>query len=186
MSQGVDPNIVHEQPPHWRPLEAAMEEVVFYDGSLEIVRLLLKHSADVNVRDGKHGDTPLHTAMGCNNKEAIRLLLEAGADPNAVSDQGEGPLRWAVERNDLEKAKLFLTFGAEKTINAFGGFCGDTALGLAARNLNVPMVELLLSAGADPEALDEDKKTARERLPARDESDPQVWGRAIEMLSSRP
>jgi hypothetical protein len=44
------------------------------------------------------------------------------------------------------------------------------------------MMRLLLDAGADPEAPDEDDQPARDRLPPRDASDPQIWDAAFELL----
>jgi ankyrin repeat protein len=184
LADGADPNAMHAKPPLWRPLEAAVEELN-YGGSLEAVRLLLKHGADVNAWDGAHRVNPLLAAMVFNNKEAIRVLLEAGADASVVSDEGETPLRWAVEEGDLEMAALFLQYGANQMLDKYGGFCGFTPLGMAARRLDVPMIELLLDAGADPEALDEDEQTAREILPPRAKSDPEVWDTALDLLARR-
>jgi ankyrin repeat protein len=185
LSQGADPNTLLVESPHWRPLAAALEEVGWYDGPMEIVRLLLQAGADPNGWDGEHNSTPLHLAMRLNNKEAIQLLLEAGADPNLVSAEGESALSWAVEQGDVEMAKLLLRHGAGKTINAFGPPCGYTPLDFAARKLSLPLIELLLEAGADPEAPDEDGYTARDRLPPRDKSDPEVWDAALELLALR-
>ena len=53
-----------------------------------------------------------------------------------------------------------------------------------AGKLDVEMVEVLLNAGADPEALDEDRRTALERLPSREESDRTDWDRAMNLLGS--
>lgn len=143
LAQGVDPNTLLEEPPYWPPMGAAIEEIAWYDGSIEVVRLLIQHGADVNAWDGKNTGTPLHSAMlilhadmRIDNKdliqlELIQLLLEAGADPNAVSDTGESALRWAVEQGDLDMAKLFVRFGADKTIDKFGGLCGGTPLTMA-------------------------------------------------------
>ena len=44
-----------------------------------------------------------------------------------------------------------------------------TALGQAAWLLDLPMMELLITAGADPQARDYDHLTARERMPMRDD-----------------
>jgi ankyrin repeat protein len=82
-------------------------------------------------------------------------------------------------------AALLLHFGAGETINEFGGPRGLTALGIAADQFNIPMIELLLDGGADPDALDEDYKTARERLPPRQQCDPQEWDRAMDWLSRK-
>jgi uncharacterized protein len=189
LSQGADPNEPLAESPHWLPLEAVIEEAAEHDCpmevAMEIIRQLLQHGADVNAWDDQHTATPLLAAVNWGNEEAIRLFVKAGADPNVVSDEGLSPLRWAVEEDDLEMAALFLRHGADKTINAFGGFCGWTPLGMAASKLNLPMIELLLDAGADPEALDEDGRTARDHLPPRDKSDPEVWDKALERLSLR-
>jgi len=124
-------------------------------------------------------------AMRSNNREVIRLLLEAGADPNVASEEGELAMRWAVEEGDLEMAVLFLRFGADKTINEFGPPCGDTPLTMAAKKLDLKMIELLLKAGADPQALDEDRRTALERVPLREESDTEMWDRVADILGQR-
>lgn len=185
LAQGNDPNTILPESPHWRPLDAALEEVTWYGGPMEVVRLLLQFGADPNAWVGRSRVAPLHLAMRSENKEAIRLLLEAGANPNVESEEGESAMRWAVEQGDLEMAKLFLLFGARETINDFGPPCGDTPLTMAAKKLDVEMIELLLNGGADLEALDEDNRAARERLPRREDSDPQAWDRAIELLEHR-
>ncbi|RUT95309.1 ankyrin repeat domain-containing protein [Mesorhizobium sp. USDA-HM6] len=48
---------------------------------LEVVRLLLEHGADPNMR-GLNDWTPLHYAVSLRDAEAIRLLLASGADPS--------------------------------------------------------------------------------------------------------
>lgn len=197
LTQGADSNALLAEPPQWSPLHAAIEEIAWYDGSIEVVRLLLQHGANANAWDGENTCTPLHSAMrmlhadmSVENKEIIqleliKLLLETGADPNSVSDIGESALRWAVEQGDLEMAKLFLRFGADKTIDEFEAPCGDTPLTMAAKKLDLEMIELLITAGADPEALDEDCLTARENLPARESSNLNALARAMELLSPK-
>lgn len=62
-------------------------------------------------------------------------------------------------------AETLLRCDATDTIDDAGGPAGASALGIAARRLDVPMIELLLRWGADPESLDVDRMTARQRLP---------------------
>jgi ankyrin repeat protein len=188
LAQGSDPNATLTKPPRWRPLEAAIEEV-YHGGSprvmLEIIKLLIQHGADVNAWDDKQHLTPLLAALYWDNREAARLLLDAGADPTVVNGYRETPLRMAVEKDDVEMAAELLRRGADKTINLIGGFDGYTPLGLAAANLNLPMIELLIEAGADPELLDGDGDTARDHMPPREKSDPEVWDAALELLARR-
>jgi ankyrin repeat protein len=76
-------------------------------------------------------------------------------------------LRVAVERGDRVTAATLLRCGAQATINEVGAPTGASALGIAALRLDVPVIELLLQAGADPDAVDADHLTARDRLPSR-------------------
>jgi hypothetical protein len=56
------------------------------------------------------------------------------------------------------------------------------ALGRAAWMLNIPIIELLLKTGADPEHLDTDYFPAYKRVPPRETADPQVWDAVMAML----
>jgi uncharacterized protein len=47
---------------------------------LEVLRLLIRHGADLDQR-GHNDWTPLHYAASINDLGALRLLLESGADP---------------------------------------------------------------------------------------------------------
>jgi ankyrin repeat protein len=184
LSGATDPNMVQSQEPGWRPLHAAIEELE-QGGTIETLILLLRYGADVDAWDANHAATPLLMALFRGQREATRILLARGASPNVVGCEGDSPLRWAVERDDLETAAMLLRCGAAKTINDARGPSGMTALGRAASHLNIPMINLLLDGGADPIALDADRRTARERLPQREDADPQDWDRAVALLDPR-
>ncbi len=128
-------------------------------GSIDSVVLLLRHGAKVKGWDvDKEGD-PLFLAVGMNHLEAARLLLAHGADPNVRDNVGYSPLRWCAQHGYLEMARLLLRCGATKAIDEWGGDRPMTALGIAARDLQVDMVKLLLAYGADPQARDVDDCT---------------------------
>src|SRR5438270_4719310 len=110
------------------------------------------------------------------------MLIAAGEEPNVLTDEGESPLRLGVEQDDGAMAALLLLSGAATTINDSGGPSGMNALGRAAWMLNVPMIELLLKAGADPNRLDNDNQTPSKRLPPHDSADPQAWEAVMAML----
>jgi uncharacterized protein len=182
LSKGADPNATEAQHRAWRPLHTAIDELD-EGGSIDVVKVLLERGADVNGWDGLHEASPIIMALVRNNMPALRLLLEAGADPNVRSREGEGPLRWAADEGNLEMAQLFLKYGAAKTIDEYGGFRALTALGMAVARMDVPMIELLLAAGADPEARDFDDMTARQHLPPRESSDPARRAEVLELLA---
>lgn len=66
----------------------------------------LRHGADVNCID-KKGYTGLITAAYNNNKAMVVLLLEWGADPAIVCNQGTA-LDWARKNNARETERLLI------------------------------------------------------------------------------
>jgi hypothetical protein len=82
-------------------------------------------------------------------------------------------------------AALLLRASAIRTVNEYGGLRGLTALGIAAKNLDIPMIRLLLEAGADRESRDEDAKLPLERLPAMSPANEAAWRAARALLLVR-
>jgi ankyrin repeat protein len=82
--------------------------------------------------------------------EAVRSLLNQKVDVNAPQADGTTALHWAVRQDDLETADLLIRAGANvKAANRFGA----TPLSLACTNGNAPMIEKLLKAGEDANAI---------------------------------
>lgn len=76
----------------------------------------LKEGADPNGVD-LTGQTALHTVLGTKPGQTVRMiqmLVNAGADVNAVSEKGETPLTCALQRGcDLEHITALLDAGAD-------------------------------------------------------------------------
>lgn len=181
---GADPNAVKVEGPKWLALHAAVDELED-GGSTEAVILLLRHGARVDGLDSDRDATPLLMALFREQPEAARILLAAGADPNFRGSEGDSPLRVCVEQGRHELAAMLLRCGATQTIDESGGLSGMTALGRAASQLDISMLELLLKAGADPLALDADRQTAREHLPPREPHNQETWDTAAALLPER-
>ena len=181
LAAGADPNEPRQKWPRLLPLQVAIH-ALDDGGELEVLLALLEHGADVNAWDAERDRTPLLEAVCENQLAAVELLLKAGAEPNVRSSEGDTPLRACVEVGNVEMASLLLSAGATRTINDWGGLLGFTALGIAIWQLDIPMMKLLLDAGADPEAPDDSRGPTRERLPPRDESNSQRWDTAFELL----
>ena len=120
----------------------------------EIVKELFlktKYKKFIDIRD-KKGKTPLHTAVKDEKIDIVRLLLDNGANPNAVSKEGETPLLIAAQFDNIDIVNLLLEKGAdpknvdedEKPIQDKEGY---THLHHAVENGNTDLVTLLLEKG---------------------------------------
>lgn len=71
-------------------------------GHVNVVRALLRHGSSVEASDGD-GYTALHDAAGVDDgRDAIRALLEAGADIEAkTTEYGTTPLHVASYKRDV-------------------------------------------------------------------------------------
>ena len=75
------------------------------------------------------GDTALHVFIWADETENAILLIENGADVNAVGDMGETPLHVAVRKQNIQVIRALLAAGAKTYIvSEFN----QTALDLAA------------------------------------------------------
>ena len=94
------------------PLHLAVQDQLAFLGLSreKLVKWFLEKGASVNVVD-EEGFTPLHRAVIEEAVDVARILLQAGADPNAKSGEGESPLSLTEEESDM--GKLLVEFGAK-------------------------------------------------------------------------
>lgn len=70
------------------------------DGTLESIRLLIEHGADVNAEDRAFG-TPVLSAAAAGQRDAVALLLDLGGSPAVLDENGRLP-RWKGPAIDPE------------------------------------------------------------------------------------
>lgn len=111
------------------------------DSNMEaIIRLLLHHGTDVNVR-GEKGKTPLILAVEKKHLILVQMFLEQKhIEIDDTDGEGKTALLWAVELNLEDIVKLLCDKGASTD-------CGNLVR-LARRNYNSSLVKLLLRHGA--------------------------------------
>lgn len=93
-------------------LKAAPIQSAAAGGHRKIVKMLLEHNADPNIRE-QGGYTPLHAAAQNGDEEMIHTLIYGGADLTIKSTDGKTPLDLAMEAGH-EKASLILGEGITK------------------------------------------------------------------------
>ena len=160
--------------------------IAAYYGKVDIVELFHSHGKELDVHEaaalGKterlhelvaddpsrvnefsaDGFAPLGLAAFFGQLDSLDLLIESGAEVNAVSQNQMRvrPIHSAVAHRQpavsLEMAERLLSAGAHVNIAQHGGW---TPLHQAASHGHAQMVELLLHFGASPSAKSDDNRT---------------------------
>ena len=115
----------------------------------EVVAFLLDSCAKVDAREKETGRTALLLAAWRGNVEVATLLIEKGANGNAVDWTGRSTtsLMKAAFRGDTDVAALLIKNGAD--LDAQESPSGFTALMKAVKRNRIDVVSLLIQEGAD-------------------------------------
>jgi len=152
---GAQANTEHPTPLH----------LASYYGGFKVAKLLLNRGVNINVRDEKC-QTPLHKALtDLDNTvsalwdyyvDAVRFLLDHGADLDAEDNNHSTPLHVISKYGNTKATQLLLEHGAraDATDNDH-----STPLHVAIQYNNVEAARLLLEHGARVDALDNDHFT---------------------------
>jgi len=122
--------------------------------NIPLMNMLLKSGAPV---DGKDSRGATYLAFGFSDDRVMKVLLDAGANPNARDEGGATPLMHAATFGEEEAAKILIRYGADVNLKDNKG---ETALMYAASGLYVDTISELLAAGADVHARNLEGKTA--------------------------
>ncbi|CBJ26705.1 ankyrin repeat protein [Ectocarpus siliculosus] len=128
------------------PLQDAMENDLW-----GIATALMAAGADVNVRDGSNGYSPLDCSVRSDGMDLTRQVLQRGAIATASASDGYTALHWAGWNMNASAVDLLVEVGAD--LEAKVALDGCTPLHLAARQAgNAAVIEALARHGADVHA----------------------------------
>src|SRR6266852_8353165 len=115
-------------------------------GHRAIVEFLLKNGANVaTAARNAQKVTALHGAVARRDAEIVKMLLEAGADPNARQESGFVPLHDAAANGHAALVELLLKYGANADAKTDDG---KTAGDMAADRGHKDLAESLKTAAA--------------------------------------
>ena len=171
LAAGADPSVAISDVRSWlhelQPLHLAAW--IGPPDDVPIIKALLAAGTAPDARVGGRGDyvgyTPVHFAAHMGNAAALTVLLDAGVPVDCLGDPRfasyETPLCAACGSwmRNIEEVQLLLQRGA--AVNP--GPQLAIPLHEAASRGNAGVMNLLLAAGADPNAADEDGNTAMHR-----------------------
>src|SRR3569623_489155 len=130
---------------------------------MQDIRLIKFDPQEVDSQSNVWGDDPgSHesiVSIAIDYPDALDFLLQSGVGSDHANDYGKTPLMYAVQRNQIEAAKLLIKAGAD--VNAVTTKPSDTCyytletfnvtpLHYAVRNASAEMIKLLLNSGAQP------------------------------------
>ncbi|XP_063300035.1 ankyrin repeat and SOCS box protein 3 isoform X1 [Pelobates fuscus] len=124
------------------PLFLAVES-----GHKDVVKLLIKHKANINGPHSCSGWNPLHQASLMERTDIMQILLESGVDKECEDDFGITPVFIAAQYGKYDSLSVLILHGANVNCQAKDK---ATPLFIAAQEGHKKCAELLLAKGADP------------------------------------
>lgn len=126
----------------------------------KLLKLSLKKGVNLNHFDWRN---KLLLMIASNDKNMLKMLIEAGADVNVVDNDGSSPLYFAVSKNNLEAVKILVRNGANIDFRREGEPTGrlnhvtehnsdySTVLIKAINRGRIKVVDFLIKSGANLE-----------------------------------
>ena len=168
LEKGIDPNAIYsvrlrDMTPYSKIVkyghlprlitgQSALCSAILQDISNDswIVRMLLFGGADPNNIINDRHESALLVAINKNSSALIKVLIEAGANPNSSLQPGviRTPLQLATEKGSIDIVNLLLDKGADINAPPFDRY-GATALQFAAIGGYVGIAQLLIQRGAN-------------------------------------
>lgn len=133
----------------WAPLHLAAKY-----GLVEIINVLIKFGADINIRK-LDSRVPLHVATMFKRVEAVDVLLKHGADIEAKDRDGRTALHMAAYEGFTDVVKKLIEYGSDINMK---DDVDQSVLHYAASNGSIEAAKILIGHGADVNAKNKEGK----------------------------
>ena len=151
LERGVDVNAKDDEG------KTVLYQVIEFDGDLcpdkqkirhkrKLVRLLVEHGANANIKENWRGHSALHEVVRNNDEDIAKLLIEHGADVKSTDNNGVSILHDAALNGNLKMVRLLVERGAD--VNAKDDE-GLTVLHYAAQSKSLKTIQWLVDQGLD-------------------------------------
>jgi ankyrin repeat protein len=151
-------------------------------GDIEMMEMLLRKGANIEVKGYRNLCEPIHLAAGKGHIEAVEFLLKNGAYIDAKDRDNETPLHDAAYNNQAEMIDYLVKHGAN--INAKSSCYHLTPLEKAVKFERATAVRALLENGAKADLDDLISRVQRDMAgaPLADEARKKEWIDVLEIL----
>ena len=126
------------------------------NGSLDIIKFLVEHGADISAQDYEQSRSVIHFAAENGDIECIKYLTEHGADLLDKDANGATAFHYAVMANNLEAVKYFVTKKLDYTAKDNRGW---SAMHYAANGGALDVMKYLIAKGLNINELNTRKRT---------------------------
>jgi len=131
----------------WTPLHYAAKNC-----DAKMIELLYKYNKNLLNDKDLSGCTPLHSAALNNNQEAIKKLIDLGANPHLVDIDGQTPLHLLTGEDNSNTIELL--YKSDKSLINARSNSKTTPIHITALNGDLGGTKTLLRLGADSNLLD--------------------------------
>ncbi|XP_050060962.1 ankyrin repeat domain-containing protein 6-like isoform X2 [Aphis gossypii] len=118
-------------------------QIAAAEGHLDVLRLLLRHDANVNLHDNLHGNTALHEASWKGYSKTVALLASSGSDLDRKNYGGSSALHLCCQNGHNQSCRELLLAGCDPDVQ---NNYGDTPLHTSARYGHAGVLRILISA----------------------------------------
>jgi len=112
----------------------------------KMVKALIEHKADINMKNNKNGYTPLIIACNEGNESIVKILVEHGAKVNLKDENGYTALIFACSNGNISLVEYLIEQGADVNTKDENG---DTPLIITTIFGNKTIVKYLIDHGAN-------------------------------------